>query len=236
MLAGVLDGFQAAEVDRRLDLRRVPAEWGGVHPDGQRGPAGHRGQRGRQPALHQDRGIDAVREAAQLVRGLPEVGAELGQDLQDLVVVAFGQLAGQAQLDRQGGEPLLGAVVEVALDAAPLTVGGGHDPGPRSPEFGRLTAQLLNRGRQRGAELGVVGGEFGPLGFEQAPPPEARSQAAPGLVPGDPDGQAGPGGIPGERAEQRRENQAEARDGQRAPGGVPGQARLEVAGEPQAGQ
>ncbi len=101
-------------------------------------------KRGEQPALHQDRGIDAVREAAQLVRCLPDVGAELGQDLQDLVVVAFGQLAGQAQLDRQGGETLLGAVVEVALDPAPLTVGRRHDPGPRSLEFGRLTARLLN--------------------------------------------------------------------------------------------
>jgi hypothetical protein len=178
MLAGVLDGFQAAEVDRRLDLRRVPAEWGGVNPDGPRGPAGHGGQRGRQPALHQDRGIDPVREAAQFVHCLPDVGAELGQDLQDLVVVAFGQLAGQAQLDRQGGQLLLGAVVQVALDPAPLTVGRRHDPGPRSLQFGRLMAQLLNRGRQRGAELGVVGGQFGPLGFEQAPRPEARSQAA----------------------------------------------------------
>jgi hypothetical protein len=236
MLAGVLDGFQAAEVDRRLDLRGVPAEWGGVNRDGQRGPAGHRGQRGQQPALHQDRGIDAVREAAQLVRCLPDVGAELGQNLQKLVVVAFGQLAGQAQLDRQGGEPLLGAVVQVALDPAPLTVGRRHDPGPRSLQFARLMAQLLNRGGQRGAELGVMGGQFSPLGFEQAPLREARSQAAPDAVPGGPDGQAGPGAIPGERAEQRRENQAEARDGQRAPGRVPGEARLEVAGDPQAGQ
>ena len=85
-----------------------------------------------------------MREAPQFVRRLPDVGAELGQDLPDLVIVAFGQLASQAQLDREGGEPLLGTVVEVALDPAPLTVGGSHDPGPRSLEFGRLTAQLLD--------------------------------------------------------------------------------------------
>ena len=150
--------------------------------------------------------------------------------------MAFGQLAGQAHLDRQGGETLLRAVVEVALDPAPLTVGRRHDPGPRSLEFGRLTARPLNRGRQRGAELGVAGGELSPLGFEQAPLPEARSQTAPDRVPGDPDGQADPGGTPGERAEQRGENHAEPRDGQGAPRVVPGKARLEVVGEPQAGQ
>jgi hypothetical protein len=236
VLAGVLDGFQAAEVDRRLDLRRVAAEWGGVNGDGQRGPAGHRGQRGRQPALHEDRGIDAVREAPQLIRRLPDVGAELGQDLPDLVIVAVGQLAGQTQLDREGGEPLLGAIVEVALDPAPLAVGGSHDPRPRSLELGRLTAQLLHRGRQRGAEPDVVSGEFSPLGLEETALPGARSQATPDRVPGGPDGQAGLGGIPGERAEQCRENQAEAPEGQGMPGVVPGKARLEVVGEPQAGR
>ena len=177
-----------------------------------------------------------MREAPQFIRCLPDVGAQLGQELPDLVIVAFGQLASQAQLDREGGEPLLGAVVEVALDPAPLAVGGRHDPRPRSLEFGRLMAQLLDRGRQRGAELGVVGSEFSPLGLEETPLPEVRSQAAPDGVPGDPDGQAGPGGVPDERAEQRRENQAEAREGRRTSGVVPGKARLEVVGEPQAGQ
>ncbi len=50
-----------------------------------------------QPALHEDRGIDAVRQAPQFIRGLPDVGAELGQDFPDLVIVAFGQLASQAR-------------------------------------------------------------------------------------------------------------------------------------------
>ena len=117
-----------------------------------------------------------MREAPQFVRRLPDVGAELGQDLPDLVIVAFGQLESQAQLDRQGGEPLLGAIVEVALDPAPLAVGRRHDPRPRRLEFGRLTAQLLYRGRQRGAELGVVSSEFSPLGLEETPLQEVRSQ------------------------------------------------------------
>ena len=177
-----------------------------------------------------------MREAPQFIRRLPDVGAELGQDLPDPVIVAFGQLASQTQLDRERGEPLLGAIVEVALDPAPLAIGGSHDPRPRSLEFGRLTAQLLYRGRQRGAELGVVRGEFRPLGLEETSLREVRSQVTPDRVPGDPDGQAGPGGVSDERAEQCRENRAEAREGQCMPGVVRGKARLDVVGEPQAGR
>ena len=65
VLAGVLDGFQAAEVDRRLDLRRVAAERGGLHRDRQRRPARGCGEGGRQPALGEQRRIDAVREVPQ---------------------------------------------------------------------------------------------------------------------------------------------------------------------------
>jgi hypothetical protein len=44
-----------------------------------------------------------------------------------------------AALDGQVGQPLLSAVVEVALDAPAGLVGGGGDPGPRR---GELRAQL----------------------------------------------------------------------------------------------
>ena len=82
----------------------------------------------------------------------------------------------QAQFEGECDQPLLGTVVEVALDPAPLTIGGSHDPGPRSLEFGRLTAQLPYRGLQRGAEPGVVSSEFSPLGLEETPLQEVRSQ------------------------------------------------------------
>ena len=69
-------------------------------------------------------------QAPQLIRCLPDIGTQFREEVPGLVQVVFGEFGGQAQLDGQGGEPLLGAVMKVALDPAPLGVGRGHDPGP----------------------------------------------------------------------------------------------------------
>ena len=130
VLGCVLDGLQAAEVDRRLGFRRVAAGRDGLHRDGPRGPAGHGRKGGRQPLLGEQRRVDAMRQAPQFIRRLPGIGAEFGEEVPGLPRVALGELGGQAQLDGQGGEPLLGAVMKVALDPAALGVGRGHDPGP----------------------------------------------------------------------------------------------------------
>ena len=55
--------------------------------------------------------------------------------------------AGSREPEREGerDEPLLSAVVEVALDPPPLGVGRGDDPGARRPHLGELRAHL---GRQ----------------------------------------------------------------------------------------
>jgi hypothetical protein len=55
--------------------------------------------------------------------------------------VQLGQLRGhgglgQAQLEAERDQSLLGAVVQVALDPAPGVVGGGDDPGPGRGELG----------------------------------------------------------------------------------------------------
>ena len=47
-----------------------------------------------------------------------------------------------AQRETDRHEPLLGAVVEVALDAPTLLVGGRHDPRPRRLDLGQLATQL----------------------------------------------------------------------------------------------
>ena len=52
------------------------------------------------------------------------------------------RLAGDVEPDREGREPLLGAVVEVTLDAPPLRVGRLHDPGPRRHHLLELGADL----------------------------------------------------------------------------------------------
>ncbi len=66
---------------------------------------------------------------------------------------------GEAQLDRQRDEVLLGAVVEVALELAPLRVAGGHDAGARGAQLVVGLSQLVERGLQGGVELHVVQGE-----------------------------------------------------------------------------
>ena len=50
----------------------------------------------------------------------------------------LGELEGQRQRD----ESLLGAVVQIALDSAPLGVPGGHDPGPGCADVLELGADL----------------------------------------------------------------------------------------------
>ena len=84
----------------------------------------------------------------QLVEHLVARGRVVGDDV-----------AGQAEVDGQGDQVLLGAVVEVALDPAPLGVAAGDDPGPRLAQVVGLLAQLVERGLERGVELGVVEGQ-----------------------------------------------------------------------------
>ena len=85
-------------------------------------------QRGAQATVGQDRRVDAAREVAQLlereVRLLPRAADQLGS----LRVALLGTSLRHAQIEGERDEPLLGAVVEVALDAPPLAVGGGDDP------------------------------------------------------------------------------------------------------------
>ena len=77
-------------------------------------------------------------------------------------------VARQPQVHRQRHQPLLGAVVEVALDPAPLRVAGLDDPRPRG-------AQLLDLGPQLGVELLVLGAE---RGGDLLGPADPRAQQA----------------------------------------------------------
>ena len=48
----------------------------------------------------------------------------------------------EPERERERDEPLLGSVVEVALEASPLGIGGGNEPGARCPHLGELRAHL----------------------------------------------------------------------------------------------
>jgi len=75
--------------------------------------------------------------------------------------------------------------VQVALDAAPLAVGRGHDPGARGLEFRGLPAQPVQRLLQLGVELCIVDRELCPLGLDEAPLEEVGAEPALDRVPGD---------------------------------------------------
>jgi hypothetical protein len=70
--------------------------------------------------------MDAPRDLPELVNHRDEIVCDVGK----LLPWAAGRGAGcrLARLERQRDEPLLDAVVEVALDPAPGCVGRGDDP------------------------------------------------------------------------------------------------------------
>src|SRR5439155_13734205 len=70
------------------------------------------------------------------------------------------------------------AVVEVALDAATLGIGGGHDAGSGPLEILGLMAHLLEGGLKKGVELNVVHGQLCALILDDTPLKEIRADAA----------------------------------------------------------
>ena len=68
-----------------------------------------------------------MREVAELLHRLGDRPGQLVQDRLCLGRVGFDQTLGRAQVRRQPDQVLLRPVVQVALDPAPLGVGGGHD-------------------------------------------------------------------------------------------------------------
>jgi hypothetical protein len=86
--------------------------------------------------------VDAARQLAQLGGGLVQLVQRGIQELDRLCGVVLDPVPGQAQVDAQRHQPLLGAVVQVALDAAALLVAGLHDAGPRGAQLRDPDLQL----------------------------------------------------------------------------------------------
>ena len=98
--------------------------------------------------LREHRRVDALREAAHLVVGEVQLAPEVGEGRDRGVGVAAAQRRGAGQADADRDEPLLGAVVKVALDPPPLAVGRGDHAGARPAQLRGLLRELL-LGRQR---------------------------------------------------------------------------------------
>jgi hypothetical protein len=111
--------------------------------------------------------MDAVGERAELLdRDLELVGGRREQALELGVATLAQPPQRAAELEGERHEPLLGAVVEVALDPAPLLVRSGGDAGARLLDGRELGAHLRvqarvderepGRGRDRRHELRLV--------------------------------------------------------------------------------
>ena len=97
--------------------------------------------------------MDAAGELAQLGERLRELRARLLEQL-DRPRGPTRTRAGERERERQRDEPLLRAVVEVALEPPPLDVGGLDEPEPGG-------AQLLEAGAQLGLQALVLEREAG---------------------------------------------------------------------------
>jgi hypothetical protein len=79
--------------------------------------------------------VDAAGQLAQLGGGLRELLAEAVEERAGRLRVLGQPRAGHAHVERERDEPLLRAVVQVALDLAPRVVGGLDDARARGLEL-----------------------------------------------------------------------------------------------------
>ena len=102
--------------------------------------------------------MDAARELAQLLQRVRELVARGGHELLGLGGIAADVRADHPQLQRERDEPLLRAVVQVALEPAALGVAGRDDALARRLHLGepglglREQTLVLQRHRRRGAD------------------------------------------------------------------------------------
>jgi CheY-like chemotaxis protein len=107
------------------------------------------------------RGLDLWREppgrraAERRARSL-NLGARLADTLLELPI-AVGQLAGQRQVDRRRHQPLLRAVMKVALELATLPGARAREPCARRPQFLHQARLLEKQQRCRGQPSDDVG-------------------------------------------------------------------------------
>src|SRR5215813_5669548 len=128
VFGGVVERFQAAEVDRCFDLGWVAADAVEAHRGGQAGLGRGGGQGGGQAVGGQHGWVDAAGQAADLADRVAELVSQITQQDSGAAGVGAGGAAGQPQGDRGGDQVLLGAVVQVAFDAPAFGVGGGGQP------------------------------------------------------------------------------------------------------------
>jgi hypothetical protein len=142
VLADVREAFGDHEVRRRFDGAGQPLVGSGRHLYRHRRARGEVLERRRQPAVGEDRGMDAARQVAQLLQREVGLLPRAADQLHGGRVAVRGALLGHAQVQGERHEPLLSAVVEVALDAPALVVRRGDDPRARALQLRDLRGEL----------------------------------------------------------------------------------------------
>src|SRR6185436_634181 len=95
------------------------------------------------------------RQGPQRVERGVDLAAYLGQHQPAAVRIRADRRLGEAQLDGEGDEVLLRAVVDVALEPAAFLVLGGDDPLPRRAQLGGLHGDLIQTRLEVGGQARV---------------------------------------------------------------------------------
>ena len=130
VLLDVLQRLQHAEVHRGLDVLRVAADPVGFDRYRNRRLSRLRFQRHAQSFVGKQRWIDAARQVAQRLERLVGIGLQLIERLLRTDGVPSEEHLGEPDLHLDGDEMLLGAVMQVALEAAALLVLRGDETLP----------------------------------------------------------------------------------------------------------
>ena len=87
--------------------------------------------------------MDPQCEAPERVQSVLQVAPQPVEESGSRGRVGVDQPAGMLQVDRERDQALLGAVVQLALDAAPVGIGSEHEPLPRGSQLVDLGAQAV---------------------------------------------------------------------------------------------
>jgi hypothetical protein len=153
VLGHVRQAFGDQEVGRDLDLLRRARVERDREPHRHRHAGDQPLQRHLQPAPGDDGRVDAARKLAQLLERARELTARLLQRAPCVGIVAEPPLE-HPEVERERDQPLLGAVVQVALEPAPLALGGLEDARARAAQLVELGVQLRVQARPLQREAG----------------------------------------------------------------------------------
>ena len=145
MLRGVREQLCGDEIDVAFDRGRHRGIRWKVDLDGDRHRAasGERLQADRETAVLQDRRGEPARERAQFVERLAGLVAGFADQFASLLGIAFELALDRREIHLQPHEPLLRAVVDVALEPAQRRVLGLHGGAARRRELGDLALERL---------------------------------------------------------------------------------------------